>query len=51
MFSALSASTAKKNVRKQGNQVIPAKDIATALAVTPFLSEALTCGKAIDTDI
>jgi BarA-like signal transduction histidine kinase len=51
MLTALSASTAKKNVRKQWDKIIPAKGITAALAMTSFLSYGLPCGKAIDADI
>jgi hypothetical protein len=51
MFTAFSASTAKKQVGKQRDQVIPFECVATALTMTPLFRKALSGGKAKDADI
>jgi hypothetical protein len=51
MFTAFSASAAKKQIGKQRDQIKPSQGIATALAMTSFLRKAFSCREPEDADI
>jgi hypothetical protein len=51
MLSALTATTAKKQITEYRNQVVPAQGIATLHAMASLLCQRLPLREAIDADI
>jgi hypothetical protein len=51
MFSALSATTAKKQITENRNKIVPAQSIATFHTVASLLCQRLPLREAIDTDV